>query len=157
MDLQKIYRGMKNGAETIQANLEEVSRAMDTTGLDVNDLKNVLTPINREQGFGFGLTGRITRVGNVVIATCLATQTNPQGNGSKDLSETIPVGYRPAYKLSVQSYVYVGSAYQDTRHHRLLFKTDGHITALTSNMGAAPLEISFNVAWVTNDPMPSAA
>lgn len=155
MELKKINHGEPLWTETLNENFDLIVTDSVDIHSAINTLNDAEKHFKRTQGFGFGLEGTITRIGNLVIAACMGNQRNPQGDDAKYLSETIPVGFRPDHNVSVKSHVYVGSAYQDTRHHRLIIGTDGRIQVFSKNMGAAPLEVSFNVVWITSDTMPN--
>ena len=110
--MEKIYRGMSSGAETINRNFTDIDNkfskkdATETISGDKNFTGKV-TITNQQQtkvvktnvSMGFGSLATITRIGNIVTLVIKGPYTPSSGYHS--LNETFPLGFRPTTTVGV--------------------------------------------------------
>ncbi len=167
-ELSKVYRGMQNGAETINDNFNKVNTELDNavhktgdesisgkkTFTDDASFKNiqvsetiktknlqVTSSISASSTIYKG-DGQIVfyRVGNMVQANVRSVPAVPSATS---LPGVIPAGYRPAYDFS--SVTKAGN--------RLNFYADGH--ALPDGSALASADGYYSCSWPTTDAMPT--
>lgn len=167
-ELSKVYRGMQNGAETINDNFNKVNTELDNavhktgdesisgkkTFTDDASFKNiqvsetvktknlqVTSSISASSTIYKG-DGQIIfyRVGNMVQVNIRSVPAVPSATS---LPGVIPAGYRPAYDFS--SVTKAGN--------RLNFYADGH--ALPDGSALASADGYYSCSWPTTDAMPT--
>ncbi len=115
-NIKKIYRGMQNGAETINDDLEAINSELTSGGNVVHKTGDETIAGNKtftgpvkfqdsadlgktttiEVGIGWGRTATLQRIGNVATITSEKTLGNTMPAGAwQTANEKIPVGYRP--------------------------------------------------------------
>lgn len=125
-NIQKIYRGMQNGAETINNNLEAINSELtsggnvvhktsdesidgnktftgDTTVKNLNITGNIKTTTTVSVNVGNGMSMRLTKKGNFVEVRFYGTMTTVN-NGAEmggDGSSWIPSEFRPEVTVSL--------------------------------------------------------
>lgn len=173
-ELTKIYRGMQNGAETIDTNFntltDNLNQTFDSsvklTGdqtvagkksfSDDASFKNISVSDNINQRYtttafeiGYGLSVVAKRVGNLVTVTFRGFNTTTLGNDAHPV-EKIPLGYRPAEPESVDCLVQ--GRHLDTYYY---FNPDGSLAYPGEDV---PLNSYFRGvrSYFTRDPWPTA-
>ena len=104
--MEKIYRGMSSGAETIDNNFTEInnnfSKKDATETISGNKIfTGKVTITNQQQtkvvktnvSMGFGSLATVTRIGNIVTLVIKGPYTPTAGYHA--LTETFPLGFRP--------------------------------------------------------------
>lgn len=156
-EISKIYRGMQNGAETINDNTTKmntelentVHRTEDETIVGQKTFETIKTKNLQVTGSSTASTtiykgdGQIVfnRIGYMVQVNVRSVPAIPSGT---NLASVIPAGYRPIYDYS--SVTKAGN--------RLIFSTDGHATPDGSAL--ASVDGYYSCSWPTKDAMPTA-
>ena len=112
--MEKIYRGMANGAETIDRNFTEVDNtfskkdATETisgnkvfTGEVTIENQQQIKVVKTNVPMGFGSLATITRIGNIV--TLVIKGAYKPSTGFRNLTETIPLGFRPSVETGISA------------------------------------------------------
>ncbi|ENZ5663526.1 hypothetical protein ACGWY0_002824 [Enterococcus hirae] len=100
---------------------------------------------------GYGLKGTLRKTGKVVTLDCNTNQTVKRPDGSNNLNETIPSGYRPENFRVIPVCVNIGSALETTRFMYQWIYPDGTMKYTAKGLNAAPLTISFSDTWITKE------
>ena len=156
--MERIYRGMSNGAEAINTNFNALTDDQVVTGKktfsDDARFKNISVSGDINQRYvaksfeiGFGLSVTAKRVGNLVTITFRGQNTGQIGAGVNPV-ELIPVGYRPIEFESID--FLVAGRHLDTYYH---FNPDGRINYMGETI---PVNSYFRGirSYFTNDPWP---
>ena len=112
--MEKIYRGMANGAETINRNFTDVDNnfskkdAVETISGD-KTFTGKVTIQNQQQvkavrtnvSMGYGSLATLTRIGNIVNLVIKGSY-KPLA-GYRNLNETIPLGFRPSIETGISA------------------------------------------------------
>ena len=111
------------------------------------------TPPTKHQSFdsGFGARMHATRVGNIVMHQAGGISTNTPNNGTTNLAEKIPVGFRPAREMRLVFRMIAGRASTGAGVYYL--RTDGTMLLHTTTSHVS--EIHGSITYVTNDPLPA--
>lgn len=111
------------------------------------------TPPTKSVSFpsGFGANMYATRIGNIVMLQAGGISTNTPNNGTTNLGEKIPVGFRPAREMRVVFRMIAGRASTGAGVYYL--RTDGTMILHTTTSHVS--EIHGSITYVTNDPFPA--
>ncbi|MGK0551891.1 hypothetical protein ACSFB8_07370 [Enterococcus faecalis] len=135
--MKKIYRGMPDGCESIQANFDELD----------NYNKDIQTQLI---ALGYGITGQLTKIGQTVHLTVWNNQSSPRPDGMNTLTERIPKGFEPIALTPVIGEMVIGSALEPWW---LLYKfsPDGTIVSYSKGLNVQPVTIAMTAMWITKN------
>jgi len=140
VQLNDVYRGMQNGAETIQSNFELLNDGMfQTTTETVTGIYNITLTLRR--------TGN-----DVELVTIRTIISSAEGHEQADAGITIPSGYRPISRALAKFELNNGSTLYNPMVLRL--DNDGK-TYLTNEAFSNNRYIQSYATWKTTDPWPS--
>lgn len=140
VQLNDIYRGMQNGAETIQSNFKLLNDGMfKTTSITLTGIYNISITLRR--------TGN-----DVELVTTRAIITDAQGHEQVDAEITIPSGFRPITRALAKFELNNGSTLYNPMILRL--DSDGK-TYLTNEAFSNNRYIQSYATWKTTDPWPA--
>lgn len=104
---------------------------------------------------GYSVICVYRRLGNIVIATVdnPVNSSLPADADNEYLSETIPVGFRPAYNTSLN--LATGAVQSRTGNISFLMKPDGSIRLNSAHMGdGGAVRLNGVSVWFTSDAYP---
>lgn len=136
----------------INSSLSAYAKKTDVTAEIQSATKKVY---QKSVGMGFGTTGTLTRIGNVVNLSVDSNQTTGRADGYVSLTEQIPSGYKPITAQAASAAVYVSGDLNADRYLLLYFSTSGSISSRSKNMATTPLTIALSATWLTSDAVPS--
>ncbi|WP_312681510.1 hypothetical protein [Lactococcus taiwanensis] len=140
VDIAKIFRGMQNGAETIQANFNLLNDGMfKTSTVTITGIYNITLTLRR--------TGN-----DVELVTIRQIISSAEGHEQVDAEITIPSGYRPISRALAKFELNNGSTLYNPMILRL--DNDGK-TYLTNEAFTNNRYIQSYATWKTNDPWPT--
>lgn len=121
------------------------------------DIEEATTKVYQKTsvGLGYGVTATLTRIGNIVNMSINSNQTSSRPDGRANLTEMIPVGYRPISSQVVDAHAYVADNLNADRYMLMFFYQNGSISSLSKNMTSAPLTIALAATWLTSDAIPT--
>lgn len=140
VQLNDIYRGMQNGAETIQSNFELLNDNMfKTTSVTLTGIYDISITLRR--------TGN-----DVELVTTRTVISSAAGHEQVDAEITIPAGYRPITRALAKFELNNGS----TLYNPMILRVDSDGKAyLTNEAFSNNREIQSYAIWKTNDPWPT--
>ena len=94
------------------------------------------------------------RSGSTVTVYVGSNQTSTMSDGYSNLTETLPIGYRPVFNSWITFDITIGSLVQWDRMRRQRILSDGSMVAFAKNMNVAPLTVNGNITYQTDDPYP---
>lgn len=122
---------------------------LDFTTMNTAEIKTTSASI------GYSITCAYKRLGNIVIATVdnPSNSTLPVSADYEPLSETVPVGFRPAYNTSLN--LATGAIQSRTGNISFLMKSDGSIRLNSAHMGdKGAVRLNGVSVWFTVDAYP---
>ena len=126
------------------------SSKIDFTTMNTAEIKSTSAPV------GYSVICSYKRLGNIVIATV----DNPVNTGlpadadNEYLSETVPVGFRPAYNTSLN--LATSAVQSRTGNISFLMKPDGSIRLNSAHMGdRGSVRLNGVSVWFTSDAYPN--
>ncbi len=140
VQLNDIYRGMQNGAETIQSNFKLLNDEMfKTTTVTLTGLYNITLTLRR--------TGN-----DVELVTIRTIISNAEGHEQVDAGFSIPTGFRPISRALAKFELNNGS----TLYNPMVLRLDNDGKAyLTNEDFSNNRYIQSYATWKTTDPWPS--
>lgn len=123
---------------------------IDFTTMNTAEIKSTSASV------GYSVICAYKRLGNIVIATVdNPVNTNlPAAADNEYLSETIPVGFRPAYNTSLN--LATGGVQSRTGNISFLMKSDGSIRLNSAHMGdGGAVRLNGVSIWFTSDAYPN--